>query len=126
MGRHVYLRQINIVIALMLAVRPDIKMKQSIIMYINYTALPTKVTEYSHNDCFTGLRLIHEISARKGQTNVLRVNFESASMTQGFDCSNDFLVDAAPGYIVHVGARNSSHNLQRCKYEHSKLNNCFP
>ena len=67
---------------------------------------------YSHNDCLTGLRLLHELTARRGPTNLVRTDFESAGLTKGFDCFNDFLVDAGPGYMAHVGARNSSLNLR--------------
>jgi len=67
---------------------------------------------YSHNDCLTGLRLLHELTARRGKQNLVRMDFESAGLTKGFDCFNDFLVDAGPGYMAHVGARNSSLNLR--------------
>jgi len=66
---------------------------------------------YSHNDCLTGLRLLHELTVRRGKKHLIRLDFESANLTKGFDCFDDFLVDAGPGYMAHVGARNSSLNL---------------
>jgi len=66
---------------------------------------------YYYIKCVTGLRWIHELTARKGQTNLVRLDFESANFTKGFDSFNDFLVDAAPGYRAHIGTRNSSLNL---------------
>jgi len=52
------------------------------------------------------------MTARKGRNNVVRLDAQAADGTNGFDAFNSFSVDVAPGYTVHVGARNASLNLR--------------
>jgi len=51
------------------------------------------------------------MTARKGQRNVVRVDAQAADGTKAFDAFNNFSIDDAPGYVAHVGTRNSSLNL---------------
>ena len=64
--------------------------------------------------CWTGLRLIHEMTARNGRNNVVRLDAQAGDGTNGLDAFNSFFIDAAPGYTAHIGTRNSSLNLREC------------
>ena len=70
--------------------------------------------------CCTGLRLLHEMTSRKGGNNVVRLDAQAADGTNGFDAFNSFFIDAAPGYTAHTGTRKSSLNLR--EYFSSALN----
>jgi len=50
-----------------------------------------------------GLRLIHELTSRKGQTNLILIDSKAANGIKGLDTFNSFPVDAGPGYRIHVG-----------------------
>ena len=67
---------------------------------------------YMYTLCCTGLSLIHEMTSRKGRNNVVRLDAQAADGTMLFDTFNAFTIDAAPGYTIHIGARNSSLNLR--------------
>jgi len=62
----------------------------------------------------TGLRLIHELTARKGHTNLLGMDFEAADSTKVFVSFNDFLVDAGPGYTAYLGTLKEAPNSRLC------------
>ena len=58
-----------------------------------------------------GLKLLHELTQRKGQHNVARIDVVAYDGDTGFDAYNGFLVDGAPDYRAHVGSRNSIYNF---------------
>ena len=99
---------------------------QNICKFISHTLLRSDydvLHRFGWNNChdeivvrqtklvFSGLRLLHELTSRKGEHNTLRIDFESADHTLGFDAYNNFLVDGAQGYTAHLGTRNSSLHL---------------
>ena len=61
--------------------------------------------------CLTGLKLLHELTARKVQGNFLRFDMDSANGTHGVDVFVAFSVGPSPGYQLHIGNRSSSHNM---------------
>jgi len=69
----------------------------------------------SNITCITGLRLIHELTARKGQHIVIRLDLEAFDGQTALDSYNAFSVGPLPGYRLHVGTRNSSYNLNDSK-----------
>jgi len=53
--------------------------------------------------------MIHELTARNGQANVLGIGYETAdSPPKGLISYNGFLVDAGPGYRAHLLTDESS------------------
>jgi len=61
--------------------------------------------------CLTGLKLLHELTARKAQGNFLRFDMDAANGIHGVDVYGAFSVGPSPGYQLHIGTRNSSLNL---------------
>ena len=63
----------------------------------------------------TGLRLINELTSKTVQTNQIRIDFETANLTKGVSCLDDFFVDASPEYTAHVGSRHTCENSMYVK-----------
>ena len=61
--------------------------------------------------CLTGLKLLHELTARKVQGNFLRFDMDSANGAHGVDVFGAFSVGPSPGYQLHIGTRSSSLNI---------------
>ena len=71
--------------------------------------------QHCHSCIVSGLRLIHELTARKGQTNILGMAFETADYPHESVISyNNFLVDAGPGYMAHLGTLRGHPNRKCC------------